>query len=64
MSLQSLLATFAAVAVCVAAQPSTAAAQGAVQAEAEAAARPGLKRRVAVGRFTNSTPYGLSLIHI
>ncbi|RSB43456.1 CsgG/HfaB family protein [Brevundimonas sp. 357] len=62
MSLQSLLATFAAVAVCVAAQPSTAAAQGAVQAEAEAAARPGLKRRVAVGRFTNSTPYGRLLL--
>lgn len=62
MSLQSLLATFAAVAVYVAAQPSTAAAQGAVQAEAEAAARPGLKRRVAVGRFTNSTPYGRLLL--
>lgn len=65
MIFQRAFAVFAALAVCAPAWPAAAvAAPGAVQAETArpGSARVGLKRRVAVGRFTNSTPYGRLLL--
>lgn len=70
MIFQRAFAAFAALAVCASACPAAAvAAPGAVQAEAAqsgparaGSARVGLKRRVAVGRFSNSTPYGRLLL--
>lgn len=69
MIFQRAFAAFAALAVCASACPAAVAAPGAVQAEAArpgparaGSARVGLKRRVAVGRFSNSTPYGRLLL--